>query len=279
MARSSVYIGVDLQPDLFRFVVIDRRGKSLMSGERKIPRDGHSWSHEFGTLLQNDENRHVEKQIEESKRVWGFAPSFASGLSRSIFVPVEARPLKSYVEWETSLYLGAPSDQFFLSWEVGSDLPGGNFLHITSVRKQEFQGFSAGLSSAGVTPVLIEGTLFSAWNALSRLSKKKLPPTLVILEEGGLFRLGYFEKGSLVQQALLQLPITELSSGLLEFLQRGSYQPEQFFHQVEALVDEEEAALLSTALSVPLLPLPSGDLPPLYAVAHSAAQRSKEVDQ
>jgi len=281
MARQKVYIGVDLQPNLFRFVVVNHRGKILMSGERQIEGDGHSWSHEFATILQNDEDRETEALIEQSERVWGFAPSFASGVTRSIFIPSEARPVKNYVEWETSIYMGDSADHFFLSWEMGPAVAGGNLLHLTSVRKEEFQGFAAGLSNAGVLPVLIEGTLVSAYNSLSReAKKKKLPPLAIALKEGELYRIGYFEKGSLMQQSIVKASENEFADQLLQFFQSGSYAPAMLYHQIDELVDEEKVSEFSSAISIPVLPLPAGaHASSLFAVAHSVALRTKEVDQ
>lgn len=280
MARSKVYIGIDLQPELFRFAVLDQRSRPLMSGERQFEGDGHSWSNEFTTLLQNDENIDVEKQIEQSEKIWGFAPSFASAISRTIFVPAEARPVQEYLEWESSLYLGAPSDQFFLSWEMGTAQPGGNQLHLTSVRKSEFQGFAAGLSHAGVLPISIEGRLFSAWNAISRtLKKKETPSCWVVLEEGERLRIGYFEKGALLLQGNELLALQELPERLSQIATQNGFEPTQLFYQLTTLPTNDEQSALFAPLGIGVEPLPSDEMATHFAVARSAALRAKEVSR
>ncbi|MBO7499742.1 MAG: hypothetical protein J6Z50_02945 [Fibrobacterales bacterium] len=269
MARSVVYIGIDLLPDRACYVGLGAKGETLFGGQKPF-HDPASWNETIAEIL-------AEVPL-KSKLVWGIAPSFASGVSRSFFVPAEAQPLSEYVRWETGLYLGADSKEFAISWDKLPRTPEGRMVNVVAVRKKEMEAFAVSLERVGAEPDLVESRLFAAANAVEFAQGAAAPKVYsVLVQEGALLRFGFVQNGTMPLQSQTLLRADSADERIAEFLGRAPAPSEAFFAQAGDWFDEERRRSLSDAHGIPVGELPRAEGVDLQlAVAWAVAHRCKE---
>ena len=269
MARSVVYIGIDLLPDRACYVGLGAKGETLFGGQKPF-HDPASWNETIAEIL-------AEVPL-KSKLVWGIAPSFASGVSRSFFVPAEAQPLSEYVRWEMGLYLGADSKEFAISWDKLPRTPEGRMVNVVAVRKKEMEAFAVSLERVGAEPDLVESRLFAAANAVEFAQGAAAPKSYsVLVQEGSLLRFGFVQSGVMPVQSQTLLRPDSVDEAIAEFLGRLPAPAEALFVSDDGWCDEERRQRLAESNGVPVGELPRAEGVDLQlAVAWAVARRCQE---
>ena len=269
MARSVVYIGIDLLPDGACYVGLGAKGELLFGG-RKPFHDPASWNETIAEIL-------AEVPL-KSKLVWGIAPSFASGVSRSFFVPADASPFSEYVRWEMGLYLGADAKEFAISWDKLAKTPEGRMVNAVAVRRREMEAFAVSLERVGAEPDLVESRLFAAANAVEFAQGAAAPKVhAVLVQEGSLLRFGFVRNGTMPVQSQTLLRPDTADSLVAEFLDRLPERPEAFFAMAGEWFGEEFRQKLSDERGIPVGELPRAEgVDAGLAVAWAVARRCKE---
>ena len=269
MARSVVYIGIDLLPDRACYVGLGAKGELLFGGQKQF-HDPASWNETIAEIL-------AEVPL-KSKLVWGIAPSFASGVSRSFFVPADASPFSEYVRWEMGLYLGADSKEFAISWDKLAKTPEGRMVNAVAVRRKEMEAFAASLERVGAEPDLVESRLFAAANAVEFAQGAAAPKAYsVLVQEGSLLRFGFVRNGTMPLQSQTLLRPDSADAAVAEFLGRAPEPSEAFFAMAGEWFDDARRQGLAEANGIPVGELPRAEgVDAALAVAWAVAFRCKE---
>lgn len=270
MARSLVYIGVDLLPDKACFVSLGAKGEVLSVGLKPFE-SPETWYQTIAEII-------AEVPL-GSKLVWGIAPSFASGVSRSFFVPVEAKSVSAYVRWEMGLYLGVDKkNEYVLSWDKAAPSADGRMVHAVAVRYAEMQAFAASLERVGGRPALVDSRLFAAVNDVESVLGAQAPESYaLVVEEGSLLRLAFCDKGSVTMQGQTLFRPDSAAEKIAAFVGRAPRPAERVFVFADEWFDAGTGDALREALGVPVDPMPLAEgISATEALAWSVANRCRE---